>query len=79
MSGTDDKVVVMSSAGFLYGTISSITWNIVIVNTTHRRRWDMAIKKWKKQKFLTPWERVDPPRKMLAVDGKVVNIRGPEG
>jgi hypothetical protein len=76
---SDEKVVIWSSAGFLYGTISSITWNITIVNTTHRRRWDTIIKGWKRRRYLTSWERIDPPRKMLAVNGKIVNIEPPGG
>jgi len=75
---TDEKVVVMSPAGFLYGTISSITWNIMIVNMTHRRRWDTIIKKWKSRRYLTQWEKVNPPRKMLAIGGRIVNIKPPE-
>lgn len=75
---TTKPVIVWSAAGFLCGTISSVTWGIMIVMTTHRRRWDMIVRKWKSRRYLTKWEKVDPPRKMLAIGGRVVNIKPPE-
>lgn len=73
-------VVVLSRGRFLYGTVTYVTerQNMLVVLTSWRRTWGTVIKRHKQVSYLKNWERVSPPRKMLAVEGKIVNIAPPE-
>ncbi len=72
--------VILSRGTRLYGVITYITkrQKMMVVLATHRRRHGHIVKKWKKTKYLKAWERVDPPRKMFAVEGKIVGEAPPE-
>ena len=72
--------VILSRGQLIYGVITYITkrQKMMVVMTTHRRLQGTIMVKFKAEKYLKAWEKVDPPRKMLAVEGKIINIAGPE-
>ena len=76
---TNNKVVVRSSNGqYLYGTITYDRDGIVVVMTTHRKRW-ITIPRRIPYRLMGMWEQVWPVRKMLAIGGSVVEyVKVPE-
>jgi len=72
--------VIFSRGRWVYGVITYITkrQNIMVVMTTHRRSQGTITVRFKAEKYLKAWEKVTPPRKMLAVEGKIIGIAGPE-
>lgn len=73
--------VILSPGGQrLYGIITYITkrQGIMVVTTTHRRKFGAITKRFKKTKYLKSWEEVNPPRKMLAASGKILDAASPD-
>ena len=65
--------VESQSGQYLHGVITYITdGGIVIIIATHRRRLTTLVRRHKKITKLMNWEEVRPPRKMLAVGGRIV-------
>jgi len=74
-----DPHVILSRGRFIYGIITYITKRrkMMVVMVTHWRRHGTIIRNWKPVKYLKEWEEVTPPRKMLAVRGKIVSVAPP--
>ena len=77
---SSEKVVILSRGKFLYGTPTYLLprQNMLVVLTYWHRQRGTIIKRNVERKYLKNWERLSPPRKMLAVEGRVVNVAPPE-